>query len=422
MTIRSVTGFRLVGRSLTFASVATALLSPLAPLTAAEAQDWTTEADFEIGGGSDAGVTLWHIGQVRVSLDGSRIYVTERQGYGNQANLGRRVTVWATDGSLLAGIGPEGETRDFGAPLGIRLARSGFWVRYPYRLARFSDGRATVEAIEHPHVEVSGGSVIALAVLEDRSLIGMTRVSSLYERLGWSGGEPDGDEHLLHVTPGGDGWSWDTIADLDRSNLLFGVRARSRSSSIPTEHFAEQPFSDTDLFYLDPVSGIVGVVTRNGAPGEVGLHETTARGETTWRRRLELPAVPIPADVLQEAVEDVVEGITSSPSPDNALAKLPLDSLRSMVRNVLHLPSHRPPVTAAIATASGELWLRSAESSDTVIGWYALQRGDENRPPRRVVVPGWFRLTDATDTHVWGFRTYEEGVARVLGRRLVPSG
>ena len=98
----------------------------------------------------------------------------------------------------------------------------------------------------------------------------------------------------------------------------------------------------------------------------------------TWRRRLGLPAVAIPTDVLQEAVEDVAEDITSSPAPDNALAKLPLDSLRRMVRDALHLPSHRPPVTAAIATASGEVWLRSAESSDTVIVWYALRRGDTN--------------------------------------------
>jgi len=163
-------------------------------------------------------------------------------------------------------------------------------------------------------------------------------------------------------------------------------------------------------------------VTCNGAPGEVGLHETTVRGETTWRRRLELPAVPIPADVLQEAVEDVVEGITSSLSPDNALAKLPLDSLRSMVRNVLHLPSHRPPVTAAIATASGELWLRSAESSDSMTVWVCPAAGRREPTAAASGGPAWFRLADATDTQLWGFRTCEEAVARVLGRRLVPPG
>ena len=406
------------GRSRIFALIAATPL-PVAGITAAQTQDWTTEAEFEIGSRRDGGTSLWQVRQARVNPDGSRVYVTERQGYGDQVNRGRRVTVWSPDGSLLVEIGPEGETRSFGIPLGVRPARTGFWVRYPSRITRFSDGGSLVETIEHPRAEANGGSVSALAVLEDRSVIGVTW-GRPHVRLGWSGGEPDSDEHLLHMRPAGDGWSWDTIADLDRRNDLFGIRARNISSPIPTDHFAGQPFSDIDLFYVDAISGTVGVVTRNGAAGEVGLHEITIRGDTTWRRHLDLPAVPIPASVLEEAVEDLVGGITSSSAPGNTRAKLPLDSLRDMVRNALHLPSHRPPVTAAIATASGEVWLRSAESSDTVIVWYALQRGDADRPPRRVVVPAWFRLSDATGTHVWGFRTYEDGVAPVLGRRLIP--
>ena len=407
------------GRLLVFA-LSAAVLPPAVGTTAAQAQDWTTEAEFKIGGGPGTGTTLWRIRQVRVNPDASRVYVIERQGYGDEIDRGRRVTVWSPDGSLLAEIGPEGETRDFGAPLGIRLARSGFWVRYPSRLARFSDDGSLLETIEHPHVEVSGGGVIARAVFEDRSLLAMIRVSSPYERLGWSGGEPDPDEHLLHMTPGGDGWNWDTIADLDRRNDLFGVRARSRTSPVPSDFFSGQPFPDTDRFYIDPVSGAVGVVTRNGAAGEVGISEIDIRGDTIWRRRLNLPAVPIPAETLEDAVEDMMESITSSPGRDNALDRLPPDSLRSMVRNALHLPSHRPPVTAAIATASGEVWLRSAESSDAATVWYALRRGDADGPPRRVVVPAWFRLSDAADTHVWGFRAYKDGVAPVLGRRLIP--
>ena len=97
-----------------------------------------------------------------------------------------------------------------------------------------------------------------------------------------------------------------------------------------------------------------------------------------------------------------------------------MDTLRRMVRDALHLPLHRPPVTRAIATASGELWLRSAEPADNVVAWYSVPRGDTDRPLLRVLVPAWFRLADATDTHVWGYRTYEDGAAQVLGRRLIP--
>ena len=409
------------GRSLVFALIATTLPA-VARVAAAEAQDWTTEAEFEIGGRPDARATLWHVRQVRVTPDGSRVYVVEGQGYGNQPDRGRRATAWLPDGSLLAAIDSEGETGDLGVPIGIRLARDGFRVRYESVFALFSDDGALVETIAAPRTEVGRSRVEGLAVLEDRSLIGITRISMIDDRLGWLGGEPVLDDHVLHVSQTGDGWSWDTIADLDRRNQLLGLRDPNARGPVPDRFYRGQPFSDTDLFYLDPVSGIVGVVTRNGAPGAVEVHEITVRGDTTWRRRIELPPLPIPAEELQEAVEDVADGIKSGQAPERGLARLPLDTLRRMARDALHLPSHRPPVTAAIATASGELWLRSAESSDTVIVWYALRRGDTNRPPRRVVVPAWFRLADATNTHVWGFRTYDNGAAQVFGRRLVPPG
>ena len=398
-----------------FALIAATLL-PLARATTAQAQEWTTEPEFEIGGSPDAGATLWHVRQVRVNRDGSRVYVNERQGPGSAVNRGRRVTVWLPDGSLLGEIGMGGETRDYGVPLGIRLAPTGFWVRYAPLFALFSDGGILLETVEHPQSEA--GRVSALAVLDDRSLIGLTRVSRPDVRLGWAGGEPEADDHLLHVSQTEDSWSLDTIADLDRRNLVFGVRATGGSSPIPAQFFAGQPFPNTDLFYLDAMSGVVGIVTRNGVAGRVGLHEITIRGDTTWRRHLELPPVPIPPEVLEEEVKDVVESIASSPA--SALARLPLDTLRRMAREALHLPSHRPPVTRAIATASGDLWLRSAEPADTLVVWYSLPRGDTDRPPRRVLVPAWFRLADATDTHVWGYRTYEDGAAQVLGRRLVP--
>lgn len=409
------------GGLLVFALIA-ATLPPAARVAAAEPQDWTTEADFEIGGRPDARATLWHVRRVRVTPDGSRVYVVEGQGYGNQPDRGRRATAWSPDGSLLAAIGPRGETGDLGVPIGIRIARDGFRVRYESVFALFSDDGALVETIAAPRTEVGRSRVEGLAVLEDRSLIGITRVSMIDDRLGWLGGEPVLDDHVLHVSQTGDGWSWDTIAELDRRNQFLGLRDPNARGPAPQRIYRGQPFPDTDLLYLDAVSGIVGIVTRNQAPGAVEIHEITIRGDTTWRRRIELPPLPIPVEELQEAVEDVANGIKSGQAPERGLGRLPLDTLRRMARDVLHLPSHRPPVTAAIATASGEVWLRSAESSDTVIVWYALRRGDTNRPPRRVVVPARFRLSDATDTHVWGFRTYEEGVARVLGRRLVPPG
>lgn len=402
-------------RSLLWASIPLCLVV-IPPAVAA--QDWATDPEFEIGRSPSAGATLWFVRQVRVSHDGSRVYVNEGEAYRSEVNRGRRVTVWSPGGSLLVEVGADGAARDFGLPLGIRLARDGFWVRYPSLLALFSDGGLLLETAGIR--ESALGRVNTLAVLDDRSGIGLTPVPRLDIRMGWAGGDPDVDDHLLHMSRAGDGWSWDTIAHLDARNEMMGVQAFGGSSPIPTQHFAAQPFPDSDLLYLDVISGTVGVVTRNGDPGEVGLHEIGIRGDTTWRRHVELPPVPIPAEVLGEAVEDVVEGITASPAPGAVLAGLPLNTLRRMVRDALHLPSQRPPVTRAVATASRELWLRSAELTDTLVVWYSVKRGDTNRPPRRVLLPVWYRLSDATDTHVWGIRHYEDGAAQVLGRRLIP--
>ena len=400
------------------------LIGATVPLVAlfpsAGAQEWTTEPEFEIGNSPAAGATLWHVRQVRVNRDGSRIYVNEGRGYGSGVSRAPRVTVWSPDGSPLVEIGREGENRDLGVPLGIRLGRSGFWIRYAPLFMLYSDDGSLVEEVGHPGLHT--GDVNVFAVLADRSFIGLTRVSRLYDRLGWGGGEPDLDDHLIHVSPSRDGWRRDTIADLDRTNLLFGLRARSGSGPIPTNHFAGQRFSDTDLFYLDAISRAVGIVTRNGDPGEVGLYEITIRGDTTWQRQMELPAVPIPAEVFEETVENAVESVTSEPvAPGNALARLPLDTLRRMARDALHLPSHLPPVTRAIATVSGEVWLLSTERSDTLVAWYSLPRGDVDNPPRRILLPVWYRLADVTRTHVWGIRTREDGAAQVLGRRLIPT-
>lgn len=419
MTRPGVTAPRSPGPPLVFASIGLVFVA-VAPVKAANSQEWTTEPEYEIGGEPAAGATLRHVGQVRVSRDGSRVYVIERHGYVSAVGRGPRVTVWSPDGSLLVEVGPEDEIRNLGVSLGIRPAPTGFSTRHASLFAHFSHDGLLLETVEHPQPDVDG--VSALAVLDDGTFIGLTRVPRPGVRLGWARAEPDTDDHLLHVLLTEDGWKWDTIADLDRRNLVMGVRAIGESSPIPTDHFAGQPFSDTDLFYLDPDSGLVGIVTRNGAPGEVDLNEITIRGDTTWQRHLELPSVPIPAEVLHEAVEGVVESVLSDPAaPGDALARLPLDTLRRMVRDALHRPSHQPPVTRAIATVSGEVWLRSAEHSDTMVAWYSLPRGNVTDPPRRILLPVWFRLSDVTDTHVWGIRTYEDGAAQVLGRKLIST-
>lgn len=66
------------------------------------------------------------------------------------------------------------------------------------------------------------------------------------------------------------------------------------------------------------------------------------------------------------------------------------------------------------------LGIRFDDGTDTLRVWYALHRRDDVAEPRRVLLPEWFQLLDATRTHVWGLRSESENRSRVVGRRLVP--
>ena len=68
--------------------------------------------------------------------------------------------------------------------------------------------------------------------------------------------------------------------------------------------------------------------------------------------------------------------------------------------------------------SSGQVWLETHESMDTLRVWYSIDRGDTESLPRRVLLPDWFRVMDATDTHVWGVWKDELDINYIVGRRL----
>ena len=63
----------------------------------------------------------------------------------------------------------------------------------------------------------------------------------------------------------------------------------------------------------------------------------------------------------------------------------------------------------------------TSEVVDTLRVHYAVPRGDTTGLLRRVLVPESLWVTDATETHVWGYRWDSMDRPRVVGRRLVPS-
>ena len=77
------------------------------------------------------------------------------------------------------------------------------------------------------------------------------------------------------------------------------------------------------------------------------------------------------------------------------------------------------PVTRGIRVLpNGEIWFRAAKR-DLPGVWYAVPRGDGDGPIRRITLPESFNPRDVTETHVWGERRDELGIAYVVGRRLI---
>lgn len=97
------------------------------------------------------------------------------------------------------------------------------------------------------------------------------------------------------------------------------------------------------------------------------------------------------------------------------------ESARGNIAKSIHVPGeHLPAVKGLFTASSGQVWLLSHETANTMKVWYSVERGDDESPPRRVLLPDWFVLLDATDTHVWGVWRDELDINYVVGRRLVP--
>lgn len=373
-----------------------------APLRAS--QNWTTEPDFEIIGPSDSGSDggFGRVGRVRVSRDGLRIHVVEP--------LARRITVWSAGGQLLLRLGRDERLAGLGRPFDVRVLPDGFWATYDRHFVRFSDTGDVLEVLESP---MSGAETL----LDDHAILARQNPPPHAVMLEWTEGQAAPEQAILLHAGNHENRAADTIALLDVRRLALGIRFDDGSSPIPEAMFATQPFTDADLSYLDGDRGIVGIVQRNGTPGQVIVTEITAPADTVWRRSIALPPVATRAVEVEEVLRDLANRAASS--AQRVGRPISEATAQRLAEEALFVPEYLPPVAETRVTASDELWLLSPEESDGRRVWYAVRRHDDVAEPRRVLLPEWFQLRDATRTHVWGLRLDEESGPRVVGRRLV---
>ena len=218
-------------------------------------------------------------------------------------------------------------------------------------------------------------------------------------------------EPVLRVRESGGEWLHpETVFMLNIRNDQLGFELAG------TNNYTAQPFSDADMFHLDPHGvGSVVVVRRAGMePGIVELLELAADGDTIWQRRLRFQPMKLTAMMVEAEVHPLAERFSQLGVPTPYLAT------RQALEEALYEPEYVPAVRLSRLAASGDVWLGTPERSDTLTAWYSIRRGDETNAPRRVLLPEWFHVLDATETHVWGVWTDSLDVPHVVGRKLVP--
>ena len=372
-------------------------------------QEWTVRADIEMTGAVLGTGGFGAIGRVLLARDGTRVAVFEP--------LVPRVTIWKTDGALVSEVMTTGTvtSNELGAPLGMGADRAGFQIRYRRRFLRFTWNGEVIEAVEAP-AEFS-----PVAVLPNRDILALTELPSNRALLGWTGQQVPAFQSVLRIARSGRGWTQDTVVVLDKHNGALGLRLDD-DLRFPAATFARQPFGDFDLMYVDAVASRVGVLRRNLGRGDVELIELTADGDTVWRRRASLPALSLSEEIRSETVERFAQqAMTASRRRNRPLTP---EDARLLAEQALYLPEHLVPATALIATTSDEVWILSAEKTTGGPVWYALSRRERDSTPRRVLLPGDFRLMDATPTHLWGVRTDPAtDHSHLIGMRLIkPQG
>ena len=366
---------------------------------------WTVRVEHRIEEPERPGEGFDQFVDVRVGANGDRIVATDGSRSG-------RVRVWSPAGTLLRSFGsavlPGGGTiRIWPGASGFRTKETGTgWViRYAYNRESAIDSVKLPPGFESFTPAPQGG------------LLGLGGFPSWNNWDAHGVYEPPQDRAVLYATAADGIWSLDTIFSIDIRGSSWYLAIQGEQSQYPSQVSISQPFADTDWIWVDPETGTVGVARRNGPPGVVELFGILAAGDTVWHRRLSLPGVPMPPKDAEQAIQENLARLQRASDRGHGLTAT---ELREIAENAVHVPSHLPAFSSVVATASDEVWLRTPETENGLTVWYAVERGENESEPRRVLIPPDFALMDATADHIWGLSPEASGLRVILGLRLVP--
>lgn len=366
-------------------------------------EDRTTEAEYEIGDQEQGDEFFGPYLDIRAAADGSRIYVLDLQA--------SEATIWTADGTLVERLGRRGEgPGEFQGAGRLGLAAGGFYVRDRLRITMLTpDGELTGT---HPFpLEIAYQSfpVQVMDHFSDGSFAAVPSPASL-------GGSPTSDPTeklpVLRIREEAGTWRTEELAQLDFRNWQTSFEVEGSSRPVPLAQAWVMP----DDFAVDHLNGSV-VVKRAPAatPGLIELIEISTGGDTLWAREVQLPPNSLTEEQIDAEVEQWAAMIAASMGRENASPML-----KSSIRTAWHIPEYWPVTRVIRLMSNGEIWFESL-GTDTLGLWYAVRKGANDGPIKRITVPESFQPLDVTSTHVWGVRRDELDVGYVTGLRLLPG-
>ncbi len=308
-------------------------------------------------------------------------------------------------------------------PYRVHFEDSRFYVRDQPKFTYFSYSGALLGTVSSPPTSLGyqGFPLKIDALTADGSFLGNPNIGRSVE-LGLFGNDPIDSLPVFSIRETSGGWVRDVVYWRDIRNTNFALYYGHRLT------FPGQPFTVADDYRLDPGAGTVlvaQVVGEHLGAGEAELFELSAMadgdrsvGDTVWHRRLAFEPIPLTPAMVEGAIDRVVERNVRVPEGEDSVRVR--ESARGNIEESVHVPEYLPAVKRLFLASSGQVWILSHETVDTLNVWYSIERGDDESPPRRVLLPDWFLVMDATDTHVWGVWRDELDINYVVGRRLVP--
>ncbi len=370
------------------------------PDAARTVDQWSVARDLVIGEAPD---WLTTVGDLLVAADGSMYVVQPEE---------RLVRKFASDGEPALSIGRRGRgPGEFLTPRTVGWLADTLMVA-DWRLRRISAFSPSGDV----HYTITTGvrasvSHLPLAVLTNGRIL--AEQSWDYQQV------VEGRRtvrHLLLLDREGA-----TVADF--ANLAFGIFSAMVEIVVPsgpTLTFTEHPFSNSDLWDVDPEGSGVVVITQADLDPENPQFLVTRlapSGREEWSRSFRYTPQPVTDAMARDTIAAITKWFVSYPLFGQ---QVPHGQIERAVRKAIRMPSFVAPVSAVVAGRDGTTWIRREAIGEQHPAWMVLD--EQGAWIAQLRMPAGLRVYQADRDHVWGVEVDELDAPRVVRYRVRSAG